>query len=376
MVRMALLLTPRDVALIVQAQGIAGALRRLARCIETDFLRWHEFDKSARSASHSREGVIELMPIADRALYSFKYVNGHPGNTRLGLSTVMAFGVLADVATGKPELLSELTLTTALRTAATSALAARAMARPGSRTMALIGNGAQAEFQALAFHHLLGIEEIRLFDIDAAATAKLVRNLRHVPGLALIACNSAAEATRSADIVTTATADKTRATILTPDMLSPGAHVNAIGGDCPGKTELHPGVLQAGHVVVEYEPQTRIEGDLQQMPPSFAVTELWRVLAGRAPGRQHESQWTVFDSVGFALEDFSALRWLRDSARELKLGEPTELVPLLDDPKDLFAQLALEAPPRAAADAAICAARDTASQGFARDARTRSRESA
>jgi len=373
---MALLLTPRDVALIVQTQGMAGALRRLARCIEADFLRWHAFDKSARSASHSRNGVIELMPIADGALYSFKYVNGHPGNTRLGLSTVMAFGVLADVATGEPELLSELTLTTALRTAATSALAARAMARPGSRTMALIGNGAQAEFQALAFHHLLGVQEIRLFDIDAAATAKLTRNLRHVPGLALTACASAADAARGADIVTTATADKSRATILTPDMLSPGAHVNAIGGDCPGKTELHPGVLQAAHVVVEYEPQTRIEGDLQQMPPSFAVTELWRVLAGLAPGRQHQDQWTVFDSVGFALEDFSALRWLRDSARDLGLGEPTELVPTLADPKDLFGLMAPSLALGAVSGAAACTARDISSRRVARAARTRSRESA
>ena len=89
------LLTPRDVALIVQAQGMAGALRRLAREIEADFRRWSEFDKSPRSASHSSSGVIELMPVADAALYSFKYVNGHPGNTRLGLPTVMAFGVLA-----------------------------------------------------------------------------------------------------------------------------------------------------------------------------------------------------------------------------------------------------------------------------------------
>ena len=340
MSRMTLLLTPRDVALIVQAQGMAGALRRLTREIETDFRRWNEFDKSPRSASHSRDGVIELMPIADRALYSFKYVNGHPGNTRMGLPTVMAFGVLADVATGTPELLSELTLTTALRTAATSALAARLMARRDSRTMALIGNGAQAEFQALAFHHLLGIHEIRLFDIDPAATAKLQHNLRDVPGLLLSACASAAEATRGADIVTTATADKTRATLVTPDMLAPGTHVNAIGGDCPGKTEIHPDVLQAAHVVVEYEPQTRIEGDIQQMPPSFPVTELWQVLLGQAPGRQHDGQWTVFDSVGFALEDFAALRWLRDSARELKLGVPAELVPALSDPKNLFGQIA------------------------------------
>jgi ornithine cyclodeaminase len=366
---MTLLLTPRDVAGIVQAQGMAGALRRLAREIEADFRRWHAFDKSARNASHSRDGVIELMPIADAALYSFKYVNGHPGNTRLGLPTVMAFGVLADVATGQPQLLSELTLTTALRTAATSALAARVMARPGSRTMALIGNGAQAEFQALAFHHLLGIQRIRLFDIDSAATAKLQRNLRHVPGLVLQACGSAAEAAHGADIVTTATADKTRATIVTPDMLAPGTHVNAVGGDCPGKTELHPGVLEAAHVVVEYEPQTRIEGDIQQMPASFPVTELWQVLVGQAPGRQHDGQWTVFDSVGFALEDFSALRWLRDSARELGLGAPTELVPALTDPKDLFGQILLHTRARSAA----C---DALARSAACDALARNRESA
>jgi ornithine cyclodeaminase len=375
--RMTLLLTPRDVAQIVQAQGMAGALRRLAGAIEADFRRWSDFDKTPRSASHSRDGVIELMPIADASLYSFKYVNGHPGNTRVGLSTVMAFGVLADVATGKPELLSELTLTTALRTAATSALAARVMARPGSRTMALIGNGAQAEFQALAFHHLLGIDEISLFDVDAAATAKLQRNLRHVPGLALKRCASADEAARGADIVTTATADKTRAAILTPEMLSPGVHVNAIGGDCPGKTELHPGVLEAAHVVVEYEPQTRVEGDIQQMPPSFPVTELWRVLTGQVHGRQHDTQWTVFDSVGFALEDFAALRWLRDSACELGLGTPTELVPTPADPKDLFGQIVPHArASHPALGTASCAARDTVVPRVNSDTRARSPESA
>jgi ornithine cyclodeaminase len=98
-------------------------------------------------------------------------VNGHPKNHGFGLPTVMAFGVLADVETGTPEVLSELTLTTAIRTAAMSAVAAGAGAA-GRRSMALIGNGAQSEFQALAFHHLLGIEEIRLFDVDRSATAQ------------------------------------------------------------------------------------------------------------------------------------------------------------------------------------------------------------
>ena len=250
----------------------------------------------------------------------------------------MAFGVLADVDTGTPLLLSELTLTTALRTAAMSAVAAQALACPGSRVMALIGNGAQAEFQALAFAHLLGIRELRLFDTDPAATDKLVANLRD-SGLTLTRCASTAKAVRGADIVTTVTADKTNATILTPEMLAPGMHINAVGGDCPGKTELHADVLRAARVFVEYEPQTRIEGDIQQLPADFPVTELWRVLTGQTPGRRDDAEVTVFDSVGFALEDYAALRFVHAAAERLGLGEALDLIPDLDDPKNLFGLL-------------------------------------
>ncbi len=333
-----LYLSAPDVIELVQRKGVEACLRGIADYIQSDFLRWGAFDKSARVASHSRDGVIELMPIADDQTYAFKYVNGHPKNTRWGLPTVMAFGVLADVATGVPLLLSELTLTTALRTAAMSAVAASALARPGVRTMALIGNGAQSEFQALAFHHLLGVTTLRLFDTDPAATAKLQANLQGT-GLRTVVCTSTAEAVRGADIVTTVTADKTNATILTPGMLAPGMHINAVGGDCPGKTELHADVLRQAQVFVEYTPQTRIEGDIQQLPADFVVTELWEVLAGQHTGRASDAAVTVFDSVGFALEDFSALRFLRDAATELGMGQPIELIPQLSDPKNLFGLL-------------------------------------
>lgn len=336
---MTTVLTTHDVAAIVQRVSLPEVLRRLVGYLEADYLRWAEFDKTPRVANHSEDGVIELMPISDASAYSFKYVNGHPRNHRFGLPTVMAFGVLADVQTGTPTLLSELTLTTAMRTAATSVMVAKRLARPDSRVMALIGNGAQSEFQALAFHHLMGIRELRLFDIDPAATQKLIRNLRTVPGLTIKVCSSTAEAVQGADIVTTVTADKTNATILTPEMIEPGQHINGVGGDCPGKTELHRAVLEMSRVIVEYEPQSRIEGDLQQMPADFAVTEFWRVLADLAPGREHSQQVTVFDSVGFALEDFSALRLLRDLARELGLGAPLDLIPQMADPKNLFGEL-------------------------------------
>ena len=161
-------------ARLVAQVGVAACLAGLADAIEEDFARWPDFEKSARIAHHSPGGVIELMPVSDALDYAFKYVNGHPDNADRDLPTVMAFGALADVATGLPVFLSDLTLATALRTAATSALAARRLARPGCRSMALIGAGSQSEFQALAFTHLLGVERLRIFDIDVHAMRKLV----------------------------------------------------------------------------------------------------------------------------------------------------------------------------------------------------------
>src|SRR5437879_12852566 len=147
---------------LVGRRGAARFVEELAAEIEAAFLRWSAFDKSPRHATHSPLGVIELMPASDGRLYAFKYVNGHPKNTAVGLLTVTAFGVLADVQTGYPLLLSELTLTTALRTAATSALAARRLARPNSGVMALIGNGAKSEFKTIGFQHMPGIRKGRL----------------------------------------------------------------------------------------------------------------------------------------------------------------------------------------------------------------------
>ncbi|MBN9306733.1 MAG: ornithine cyclodeaminase [Devosia sp. 67-54] len=323
---------------LVHAIGVGRMLAELAGYIEADFRRWRSFDKTPRIASHSHAGVIELMPTSDGVLYGFKYVNGHPGNVHSGRQTVTAFGVLADVETGYPLLLSEMTILTALRTAASSALAARLLAPPGAGTMALIGNGAQAEFQALAFGTVLGVGRLRLYDIDRAASEKCQRNLDGL-GFAIEICASAEEAVAGAEIITTATADKRHATILTDNMVGAGVHINAVGGDCPGKTELHADILRRSDIFVEYAPQTRIEGELQQMPPDHPVTELWQVLAGEARGRTDARQITLFDSVGFAVEDYAALRYVRDQIGRIELAEQLDLVADPDDPRDLFGML-------------------------------------
>ena len=338
---MTLFLDVNTLSTIVNKTGIPEFMKGLLSYMEQDFKQWLTFDKSARTAAHSKEGVIELMPIANDEIFSFKYVNGHPKNPTKGLSTVMAFGALSEVDSGFPKLVSELTLSTAFRTGVTSIMAAKALARPSSRIMGIIGCGAQCEFQAIAFHTLLGINEIRIFDIDPEAMSKVAGHLAHYPELKLIQSLSAKDCVQGADIITSITADKTNATIITPEMIEPGMHINGVGGDCPGKTEIHADVLTSGKIFVEHEPQTREEGDIQQLAADHPVHPLWRVISGFDIGRDSEQQVTIFDSVGFALEDFSTLRYLYDLATKLELGEKIELIPALASPKDLFARTKL-----------------------------------
>lgn len=323
---------------LVHSIGIETMLSDLADYVEADFKRWELFDKTPRVASHSEVGVIELMPTSDGEAYGFKYVNGHPKNTSEGLQTVTAFGLLADVYTGYPVLLTEMTMLTALRTAATSAMVAKHLAPKGADTMAMIGNGAQSEFQTLAMKAICGLKTVRLYDKDPAATEKCARNLSAV-GLEVVRCTTPEQAIEGAQILTTCTADKQNATILTDNMVGAGVHINAIGGDCPGKTELASGILTRADVFVEFPPQTRVEGEIQQMPDDFAVTELWQVILGQKPGRRDDKQITLFDSVGFAIEDFSALRYIRDRIKDTEFFIDLDMLADPDDPRDLFGML-------------------------------------
>jgi len=342
-------LSPSDKALVpfvsvdnmmklIHHVGLEAMLKGLADYIEADFKRWELFDKTPRVASHSSEGVIELMPTSDGEVYGFKYVNGHPKNTSEGLQTVTAFGLLADVYTGYPVLLSEMTMLTAMRTAATSGLVAKYLAPKGADTMAMIGNGAQSEFQSMSMKAICGLKTVRLYDTDKAATQKAARNLAGM-GLTVVACGSAEESMEGAQIITTCTADKQYATILSDNMVGPGVHINAIGGDCPGKTELAPAILHRADIFVEYPEQTRIEGEIQQLDAQHPVTELWQVMSGTAKGRTSDKQITLFDSVGFAIEDFSALRYVRDQIAGTELFFELDLLADPDDPRDLFGML-------------------------------------
>ncbi|MBV7363277.1 ornithine cyclodeaminase [Actinomycetaceae bacterium TAE3-ERU4] len=327
----------------VAEKGAEKVIGELTDYLADDYVRWEEFDKKPRVASHSEVGVIELMPAADSKLYGFKYVNGHPANPARGFQTVTAFGALAEVHNGYPILIAEMTLLTALRTAATSALAARTLARKDSKKLGMIGSGCQSPFQALAMRSALGINDLSVWDVDAKAMETFAAHAKSL-GFNVRIATSAADAVDGVDVVTTCTADKALATVLHDCDIAKGMHLNAIGGDCPGKTELETSILHRpeSQVFVEFEPQTRIEGEIQHCSPDFPVTELWTVLAGQAEGRRDSEAITIFDSVGFGIEDFTVLRYIHEKMADSAYMEEIDIIADPENPKDLYSLIAAQ----------------------------------
>ena len=269
----------------IQKDGVGNIIAGMVDFLEEDFKKWQSFDKIPRVASHTPFGVIELM----------------------------------------------------------SAMVAKHLARKDSKKMAMIGTGSQSEFQALGMRAVLGIEDLSVYDVDPHAMEKFRRNLEPL-GFRIHLAKDVDEAVEGADIITTCTADKQQAKVLLDRQVKPGVHLNAIGGDCPGKTELESEILDRSTVFVEFPPQTRIEGEIQQKDPDFPVVEFWKVLTGEEPGRVSDEQITLFDSVGFAIADFSGLRYARAATQDTDLQQFIDLVASPDDPKDLYSLVNVNVP--------------------------------
>lgn len=313
--------------------GLDALFKDALRFLEADLRRWQEFKKSARHAIHYEHGVFELMPCADNSHYSYKYVNAHPGNPALGKLSIVALGMLADVATGYPQLVCDMTLLTAIRTAAMSALAAKHLAKPDSKVLGLIGTGAQSEFQVYAMRQMFNINTIRYYDRDHAAMKKFAKNMEGT-GLTLVVCGSGNEVVQGVDILTTCICEKARVKLFDYASVKDNKRlfINAIGGDCPGKTELDIELVRNARIVVEFYEQTRHEGEIQHLEGDTVHDEMWEIVQGLKPGRTEKDEIILFDSVGFALADFSMMRMLHERG----IGTETEILPQLTNPKDLI----------------------------------------
>jgi ornithine cyclodeaminase len=336
------IITVESLKELIKHHGFENFMMDLIKSLKRDFSRWKVFTKMPRPSMHVPGGVLELMPICDNELYyTFKYVNCHPKNTLIGKQTVVATGQLSRIDTGYPLLFSEMTLLTAMRTAATSALATDFMARKNSHVLAIIGTGAQSEFQVLALQLVRDIKEIRYFDVDARAMDKFEKNMKDKT-FKLVRCKNAEEAVAGADIITVCIASKTHADVIKNDWVKKGVHINGLGGDTVGKTELELGILKRSRIVVEYFEQAAVEGEIQRLgkeAKKVVFGELHELVNGTKIGRENDEEITLFDSVGIALEDYSALRLVYELSQKYNIGEDLNLIPVVKNSKDLISQL-------------------------------------
>jgi ornithine cyclodeaminase len=333
------ILTINEITDLISIHGFDNYITDLIKALRRDYSRWDEFNKMPRPAMHVPGGVLELMPTCDDTYYSFKYVNCHPDNPSKGLATIVATGQLSRIDTGYPLMFSEMTLLTAFRTAATSALATDLMSRKNSKIMAIIGTGAQSEFQVRATRLIRDISEIRYFDIDSRAMDKFEKNMAD-SGVNLTRCKNAEETVKGADIITVCTACKKHVDVIKTGWIKPGVHINGLGGDCPGKTELELDILFRSRVVVEYLDQSIIEGEIQRLSKAeadkYVFCELHSLIDGSKPGRDSDQDITVFDSVGIALEDYSVLRQTFELCNKYNIGDELDITTSIDDPKNLI----------------------------------------
>lgn len=338
-------LTVESLIALINRHGFDNFLRDLIQVLKRDFRRWHSFTKMPRCTMYVAGGVLELMPICDNEMYyAFKYVNCHPKNPLIGQQTVVATGQLCRIDTGYPLMFSEMTILTALRTAATAALATDFMARQDAQTLALIGTGAQSEFQVMGLQLVRDIREVRYFDIDPKVVAKFEKNMKD-ESFKITRCKNAQETVEGADIITVCTACKAHVDVIKNDWVKEGVHINALGGDTIGKTELELCILPRCRIVVEYFDQSLVEGEIQRLSKEEAeklvYAEIYELVIGAKKGRDEDREITLFDSVGIALEDYSALRLTYELAEKYHIGEQLNLTPVIADPKDLISAFML-----------------------------------
>jgi L-lysine cyclodeaminase len=311
-------------------EALETALREHAR------ERGELVERDGFSYSDPRPGVLEWMPFRDPGqTVTIKTVGYHPRNVDVGLPTVLATVQRFDQATGRVVALADGVLSTAVRTGAASAIATRILACDGSRTLGLVGAGAQAVTQAHAISRVAQLSDVLVYDTDASAAGSMARRLRLID--AEVSVVSLAELQARSDIISTATSVAPRGgPVLTGDRLRDHVHINAVGSDFSGKTELPYDVLRRSLVCPDFRPQAEREGECQQLSPHEIGPDLPEIAASPEQVAAHRRSWTVFDSTGFALEDHVALSVLVDLASQHGLGTLIAIEHIPADPRNPY----------------------------------------
>ncbi len=326
--RTTLILTRRDVARLLD---MPTAIRVVRECFKAQ-ARGETLMPPKLYLPLPHQSDFRAMPAALRhpAVCGIKWVNVHPRNPSRGLPTVMAVIVINDPRTGFPIAVMDGLLLTRIRTGAAAGVAAKVLARPESRIAALVGCGAQAQEQVAALSHLFRLTEVRVWGRRPEEAARFCRRMRRTLGVPLRPAPTLKHCVEGADLITTIT--PSRRPLIRREWVKPGAHLNAVGADAPGKQELDPQILRHALVVVDEREQAIHGGEINMaisrgvFRPSQIHASLGDVLVGKVPGRRHPQDVTVFDSTGLAIHDIALGHEIVRRARRARIGRAIRLV--------------------------------------------------
>jgi alanine dehydrogenase len=270
---------------------------------------------------HVKAGVLNLA----RSYFAAKVNGNFPDNAaRFQLPTIQGVIVLCDAERGTPLAVMDSREITSQRTAAATAVAAKYLARPDSRTLTVCGCGQQGRVQATAIARVCRLKEIFTFDKIAGHAQRLAQRLTADLQIPASAVSELSVAVRQSDICVTCTTS--RQPLLGSDDVAPGTFIAAVGADNPEKQELHPALMTKGKIVADILEQCVAMGDLHHAIAAGVMTrtdvhaELGEIVAGKKPGRESAQEITIFDSTGMALQDVATAAFLYEKAQRQNAG--------------------------------------------------------
>lgn len=273
------------------------------------------------------DGVFLFMPayLEKENAFGTKMISVFPGNPSRGLSTLQAAYLLNDPTTGEFLAIMDGILLTAMRTGAASAVATKYLARKDSVALGIIGTGAQAPFQAEAICTVRPIRRILVYDKAGESVEKFLRSTSEKLKIPIEIMESPREVVVHSDILVTVTTSMEP--VFNGQDLQPGTHVNAVGAYTPEMREVDDVTVMKSLIVVDtYEGCMAEAGDLLIPMRSGKVFEkdihadLSEIVLGQKPGRTKSDEITLFESVGFALEDLVTARLAYQRATERGIG--------------------------------------------------------
>jgi len=271
-------------------------------------------------------GDFRAMPAYVNGAAGVKWVNSHPQNpARYQKPTVMAVLIYNDPATGEPLAVMDATAITMYRTAAATAVATKYIARKDSRTLGIIGCGAQAGPHLISLDRVMDFEQVLLYDVDLSRASR-------VAAISPRKCKVVASAKEAAQAGVVTTITPGNRIVLSREDIKEGSHINAIGADALGKQELDPRILLSARVFVDDMAQATHSGEVSTpihdgtYKASMIAGTLGDVITGKTQGRTSAGEITLFDSTGLAIEDVATAKYLYELAMEKGEGLKVDLI--------------------------------------------------